>query len=71
MPMYGSISEAMLQPKRYRWFTGVVLAPYLPWIFPSSWTPSSLPLTSASTGALISAILITCYLPWLQGQNEC
>jgi hypothetical protein len=51
MPMYGSIAEALTAPKRYRWFTGLVLAPYLPWTFSTSWSPSSLPMTTAPTGA--------------------
>ena len=50
MPMYGSIAEALMQPKRYRWFTGVVLAPYLPWTFSTSWPKPSLPMTSQPSG---------------------
>ena len=34
--MFGNLGDALLQPKRYRWFTGVVLAPYLPWTFPGA-----------------------------------
>ena len=60
MPMYGNISDALLQPKRYRWFTGLVLAPYLPWTFSASWNPMSLPMTTplngASAGFLLAAL---------------
>ena len=36
MPMFGNIAEALLQPKRFRWCTGIVLQPYLPWTFPGN-----------------------------------
>ena len=36
MPMFGTIAEALLQPKRFRWCTGIVLQPYVPWTFPGT-----------------------------------
>lgn len=48
--MYGSIAEALMQPKRYRWFTGTVVAPYLPWTFASSAAGQRQPVSGAPAG---------------------
>jgi hypothetical protein len=64
MPAYGTLAEALLQPKRARWFTGVVLAPYLPWTFPGTWQHN----LQFTTGGCLFFSLCRCPTPQhLQG----